>query len=408
MQKTTSTNGRRIAAAMFLGAASTAMVAGTAHADGVNGAKFENTGAGGYVPMTGDAADNPSDAKLIGLAVPGSSNELWTYCIQKTVVLDEKETYDEHAWSDAGDRTGITTQHLEGIKWILNNSYPQLDLGQLANASKINGLTDKEAVEGTQAAIWNLSEDGKTALDTSAEKDQAVIDLYNYLVGAATNTSNLNSTPPQASLSLAPVSKAVPQAGSKVAFTLSSTTSAGSISVALTDTHKTGAKLVDANGKAISAHAAFKVGDTVYVQLPSTPTSGDVTLTASGTVSGIQAGRVFLSADGAPSQNLILAQAQSTPVSATADVKWTAATVPTTTPSSSPSTAPSSHPTTTAPSTPTSTIPSASPSTPTTGGLAHTGAGNTVPLAGGALALVAAGGGMMLYTRRGKKQSSHS
>ncbi|WP_369125617.1 LPXTG cell wall anchor domain-containing protein [Catenulispora rubra] len=44
----------------------------------------------------------------------------------------------------------------------------------------------------------------------------------------------------------------------------------------------------------------------------------------------------------------------------------------------------------------------------TTGGLAHTGAGNTVPLAGGALALVAAGGGMMVYTRRSKKQSSHS
>ena len=408
MQKPTSTNGRRIAAAVFLGAASTAMVAGTAHADGVTGAKFENTGAGGFVPMTDDSPGHPSNARLIGLAVPGSSNELWTYCIQKTVDLNQDETYDEHAWSDAGDRTGISTQHLEGIKWILNNSFPQLDLGRLAGTSGISGLTDKEAAEGTQAAIWNLSEDGKTALDTKAEKDQAVIDLYNYLVSAATNTANLTSAPPQASLSLVPAPKAVPQAGSKVAFTLTSNTSAGSISVALNDPHKSGAKLVDAGGKAIAAKATFKVGETVYVQLPTTPTSGDVTLTATGTVSGIQAGRVFLSADGAPSQNLILAQAQSTPVSATADVKWVPATVPTTTPSSSPSTAPSSHPSTSAPSTHAPTTPSASPSTPTTGGLAHTGAGNTAPLAGGALALVAAGGGMMLYTRRSKKQSSHS
>uniref|UniRef100_UPI00189232BB thioester domain-containing protein n=1 Tax=Catenulispora rubra TaxID=280293 RepID=UPI00189232BB len=348
MQKPTSTNGRRIAAAMFLGAASTAMVAGTAHADGVTGAKFENTGAGGSVPMTDDSPDHASNARLIGLAVPGSSNELWTYCIQKTVELNQDETYNEHAWSDAG--TGISTQHLEGIKWILNNSYPQLDLGHLANASGISGLTDKEAAEGTQAAIWNLSEDGKTALDTTAEKDQAVIDLYHYLVSAATNTNNLKGAPPQASLSLTPVSKAAPQAGSKVAFTLTSNTSAGSISVALNDAHKTGAKLVDAGGRAISAHATFKAGDTVYVQLPSTPTSGDVSLTATGTVSGIQAGRVFLSADGAPSQNLILAQAENTPVSASADVKWVPATVPTTTPSSSPSTAPSSHPSTSAPS----------------------------------------------------------
>ena len=301
MQKPTSTNGRRIAAAMFLGAASTAMVAGTAHADGVTGATYDTNGPGGNVIMKGDNPDHPSQAWLIGLRTPGSHNDLWTYCIQKTVELDTSETYDEHDLTDAADLTHIDPQHLEGIKWILNNSYPRLDLGRLKAASGVQHLDKDEAVEATQAAIWSLSEDGRTGLDTNAKQDQAVIDLYSYLVAAATNPVNLHSTPPQASLSFTQTPTAVPRAGAKVGFKLTSGTSAGSISVSLADPHQTGAKLVDAAGKAVAADATFKVGNTVYVQLPNAPTSGGVTLTASGTVSGIPAGEVFLSHDGKPS-----------------------------------------------------------------------------------------------------------
>ena len=410
MQKPTSTTGRRIAAAMFLGTASAAMVAGTAHADGVTGAKVHKEYLDeGSVAMKGNP-DTPT--ALIGLDAPGSSNTLWTYCIQQTVELNRHETYNEHSWSEEVDRTGIAGPRLEAIKWILNNSFPQVDASKLAAAAGVAGsLTPKEAVEGTQAAIWTFA-DAKADpthdqdLDTSAEQDPNVVTLYNWLMSkAALHMSDTDT--PQASLSLTP-STTTPKAGAKVAFTLGGNASASSVTVALNDPHKTGAKLVDATGKALAADATVKAGTVLYVQLPNTPTSGDVTLTATGTVSGIDAGRVFLSADGKASQNLILAQAQSTPVSATAEVEWAPASTPTTTPSSSPSTAPSSHPSTTAPSTPASSIPSASPSTPTTGGLAHTGAGNTVPLAGGALALVAAGGGMVVYTRRGKKQSSHS
>ena len=424
MQKPTSTNGRRIAAAMFIGAASTAMVAGTAHADttpdgGVTGATFDpqpGPGGQGWVHMTGDHGKG-SPAGLIGLDAPGSSTPLWTYCIQKTVELQENETYDEHDWTSESQRIGIDQQHLEGIKWILNNSFPQQsDLGQLSTTAGVKGtLSDTEAVEATQAAIWTFSDaSGKTTLNASAEKDTKVIELYNWLTVQAKGHMN-DSGSPQASLTITPASKATPQAGSKVAFQLNSNTSGSFISVTLADPGKTGAKLLDADGNAVSAKQTFKSGSTVYVQLPNTPTKGDVHLIASGTVSDIEAGRVFVSHDGKPSQNLILAQAQSTPVSATADVSWAPATTPptsppTTTPTSSPSTAPSTHPSTTTPSS-TASTPAATPSTTATtptGGLAHTGAGDTVPLAGGALALLAAGGGMMVYTRRGKKQSTHS
>jgi TQXA domain-containing protein len=404
MQKPTSTNGRRIAAAMLLGAASTAMVAGTAHADGVTKAKVHD----GYRDAgTVDMNDDPgANTALIGLDVPGSSDPLWTYCIQQTVELKTHETYDEHAWSDARDRTGIDPQHLEAIKWILNNSFPQItDLGRLASANQLKGsLTPVEAVEATQAAIWTFADTtGHTALSGN-ERDAQVVALYTALVNAAKGHMS-ETDQPQASLTI--TANGAAHAGAKVPFTLGSNTSGSFISVALSDPQKTGAKLVDAKGDAIAANARFAKGDVVYVQLPSSVPHGSVTLTASGTVSGIEAGRVFLSDDGKPSQNLILAQSQSTPVSASAEVTWTpAVTTPTTptttTPTSSPSTAPSSHPSTTTPST----TPSTTPTSPT-GGLAHTGAGDTVPLAGGALALVAAGGGMMVYTRR-RKQGSHS
>ena len=402
MQKSTSTTGRRVAAAMFLGATSAAMAAGTAHADGVTGAKFDTTGPGGHIQMSGDHKGG-SNAVLIGMTAPGSSHDLWTYCIQKTVELNEHETYDEHAWSEEQNRTGIDQQHLEGIKWILNNSYPQLDLGRLSTSSGVAGLSDDEAVEGTQAAIWNFSDaSGKTTLDAQREQDAKVVALYNYLVSTAKNHMN-DTALPQASLTITPVQTAAVHPGAKVGFKLNSNTAGSFISVSVADAAKTGAKLVDAGGKAIAATATFKSGDVVYVQVPSSVPNGGVKLTASGTVTGIETGRVFVSADGKASQNLILAQAQSTPVTATANLQWTA--TPVTTPSS-PSTAPSSHPSTT-PSTVASTTPSVTPSSPT-GGLAHPGAGDTAPLAGGALALVAAGGGMMLYTRRNRKLGSHS
>ncbi|WP_194894541.1 thioester domain-containing protein, partial [Catenulispora pinisilvae] len=347
MQKPTSTNGRRIAAAMFIGAASTAMVAGTAHADGtttggqtsdggVTGATFNNSKDGNMVAMT----DKADPAELIGLKVPGGG-QLWTYCIQEKVELQELETYDEHDWTSESQRIGIDQQHLEGIKWILDNSFPQVDATTLAGTAGVSGLSDKEAVAATQAAIWTFSDStGKLKLDANAEKDAQnlgdpgkpddpnkdvngshVIDFYNWLMTQATGHMN-DTGQPQSSLSITPASKAAPQAGGKVAFQLSSNTSGSFISVTLADPGKTGAKLLDADGKAISAKQTFKSGDTVYVQLPNTPTNGDVHVIASGTVTNIDAGRVFVSHDGRPSQNLILAQGQSAPVSATADVKW--------------------------------------------------------------------------------------
>lgn len=412
MQNSTSTSGRRLAAAMFLGATSAAMVAGAAHADGggITGAKYTGGEDRGEVPMIGPSAtyDGTADTSLIDLKAP-EGNTLRTYCIQLTVGLDDRQLYDEKDWAGQTKDTGIDQKHLTEIKWILNHSFPQADLKELSSeAPGVAGtLSPVEAVEGTQAAIWHFSDmSGRSKLDENNEKDANVVKLYDWLVKQAGLATDVD--PPQASLTISPTDAGSVPAGSKQAFKLmSSDTKDTFISVALSGPDKDAVKLVDADGKAIAADTKFKSGDTVYVQLPNAASKGGVTLTASGTISGIEAGRVFVGQHNTkPTQSLILAQALNAPVSASATVKWNAPIVPSSSPSTSPSTTPSSSPSTSAPSTaPSTPAPSTTSSAPGPA-LAHTGAGNTVELAGGALALVAVGGGLLLYTRRNRKQDT--
>src|ERR1044071_2433203 len=92
MQNSTSTSGRRLAAAMFLGATSAAMVAGAAHADGggITGAKYTGEEHHGDVAIIGPSSqyDGIVNTGLLDLAAPGG-NTLRTYCIQLTVGLDQ-------------------------------------------------------------------------------------------------------------------------------------------------------------------------------------------------------------------------------------------------------------------------------------------------------------------------------
>jgi len=420
MQNSTSTSGRRLAAAMFLGATSAALVAGTAHADGVTGATVDdNYKDKGIAHMSSDTKPHETaHTALIGLLPHGGGSELWTYCIQATVDLQTSQKYDEKDWSDESKITGIDAPHLQAIKWILNNSVPALTPAQLATNAKVKGgLKEEEAVAGTQAAIWSFSDaKGHMHLDATAQDsdDPNITTIYNYLVQAATGHMN-DPDQPKPSLGLTPLQSGAVKPGDKVGFKVMSSDTTDPFTVTLAD-NAAGAKLVGADGKPLPANATFKAGDTVYVQLPATPAKGSVTLKASGTVTDIEAGRVFINENSktVKSQNLILAQSENAPVSASAAVSWEAPAPPTSPSSTPPSTTPSSHPSTpsTTPSTPstTPTTPTASTTTTSPGGnLAHTGAGNTMAIGGGALALVAAGGGMVVYTRRKKTgQGSHS
>jgi TQXA domain-containing protein/LPXTG-motif cell wall-anchored protein len=419
MQSSTTSTRRRLATAAILGAGSAVLMAGTAHADGLFGA---GVGAGkttqedphaGTVALTNSKTPVATSLTVLetanGAADHDSNHLLWTYCIQQGVAVNPQETYDEKGWDNTEQAAlGIDTQHLEGIKWILNNSYPKTaDLTALATAAGITTpLTATEAVEATQAAIWNLSDSsGKTALDATntTVNDANVIALYHYLQTAATGHMKDSGTP-QLSLGISPSSVANVTAGDKVGpFTLTSSDPKTKFVNVVFDTDKgttppAGSTIVDKNGNEVTATTKLGDKDQVWVKIPDGASAGHIVLRASGQLPVMDTGRVFVTHDGKTSQNLIVAASQNVYVRDYVDIVWKAAPVTPSTPATSTPAA------TTPPVTPATTPPVVTPSTPA---LAHTGAGNTMAMAGGAAVLVAAGGGLVVYTRRTKRQGAH-
>ena len=418
MQVSANPSRGRLATAALVGVGS-ALAMGTtaAHADGVTQARVGNTEHIGTVHLTVDGHALAANTGLMDLLTGTDSDDnlLQTYCIQLDTQLDHEERYDEKDWSDL--QPPIPADNLHEVWWVLDHSYPAVSLADLDTFAGDSGLTAKEAVEATQATIWSLVDaSGNTSLDVHNKKNDAnVVNLYNKLIAEAGLHKGDPGTP-QVSLGLTPGSVTNAQPGAKVGpFTVdSSDTTAQFVSLGFgtgADAPPAGSAIVDASGTAIPADALLKNGDQFWVQIPADATGGGhFTVQAWGTIPVLDAGRVFMTHDGKPSQNLIVAGSDQVNVTAKADVSWTFTppTTPPTTPPSTPSSWPSSSPSTSPSTWDTSTPPpSTPPSTSPTGGLAHTGADNTAGYAEGAFALVLAGGGLMVLARRPKKVGTH-
>ena len=80
------------------------------------------------------------------------------------------------------------------VSWIIHRSYPQTGVAQVAAAAGVPGLTEREAITATQAAIWHLTDNfafnglhswEEPRHDTASERAQRVKKLYDYLLGPA-------------------------------------------------------------------------------------------------------------------------------------------------------------------------------------------------------------------------------
>ncbi|OKL55171.1 hypothetical protein BSZ39_00250 [Bowdeniella nasicola] len=60
-----------------------------------------------------------------------------------------------------GDNKFKTSKDVrEKVHWIINNSYPQVPVAHVAKAAPdLAGLTEREAITATQAAIWHFTDD---------------------------------------------------------------------------------------------------------------------------------------------------------------------------------------------------------------------------------------------------------
>ncbi|MEU4931897.1 Cys-Gln thioester bond-forming surface protein [Streptomyces yokosukanensis] len=261
-----------------------------------------------------DGGDQRVEAGLFEMSVDGGGT-LQTYCVDLHNPTQRDARYQETPWT--GTSLGAN-QDAGRIRWILQNSYPQVnDLAALARRAGAGTLTEQDAAAGTQVAIWRYSDHVKVdAVDPQAEK------LADYLQKSAGGLGE-----PRASLTLDPPAVSGRPGGLLGPVTVH-TNAAGVTVTPPADASTSGVRITDKNGKAITS---AKDGSRLYFDIPEdTATSpahafggggstAQLTVQASTTV---PVGRAF--ASDSRSQTQILAGSSESTVSATATATWAA------------------------------------------------------------------------------------
>jgi len=247
-------------------------------------------------------------AGLFKMAVAGGGT-IETYCIDFNHHTQSNASYNEVPW---GDSTLRNNKDAGKIAWILNNSYPKVDVAGVTDTLKQAGvtldhpLTPGLAAAGTQVAIWHLSD---PSVDVQANDSDAKA-LSDYLDGHAQTLDE-----PKPSLTLDPPAVSG-KSGDRIGPVTVHTT-ADSVDVKLGADSPQGAKIVDKAGNVLTtAHN----GTPLYFDIPAGTDDGSTTVTVSASTD-IAIGRAFSATD-TSSQSQILAGSDSTTVDAAATLSW--------------------------------------------------------------------------------------
>ncbi|MEV6978000.1 Cys-Gln thioester bond-forming surface protein [Kitasatospora sp. NPDC093806] len=250
-----------------------------------------------------------------------ADGEIKTYCIDidHPVDITAAIEYQESDWKSSSLGRPEKAQDASKIRWILENSYPQVtDLKKLAADAGVKGeLTKEDAAAGTQAAIWKFS-DGKNATPVDAEAKQ----LRDYLVSEKNKGI---AAEPKPSLSLTPDSVSGKPGGKVGPFTINS--SANEVKLAVTGDSADKVKLVDKDGKPVAALGPVAKDTQLFLDVPAGTPDGSATVNASAETV-VPSGRVFLSKGYTParhSQTMILAGSTKLNVKDAAKATWKAA-----------------------------------------------------------------------------------
>ncbi|MEV6170549.1 Cys-Gln thioester bond-forming surface protein [Streptomyces sp. NPDC051954] len=249
------------------------------------------------------AGDQELSAGLFEMSVEGGGM-LQTYCVDIHNPTQKDAKYHETPWS--GTSLGAN-KDAGRIRWILQNSYPQVnDLAALAAKAGVKGgLTEQDAAAGTQVAIWRYSDDVDVdAVDPQAEK------LADYLEKNARDVSE-----PKASLTLDP--PAISGRPGERLGPVTVHTNADSVTVTPpADAATSGVKIVDRDGEAVPSAAE---GSQLFFDVPEDAAAGAAELTVQASTT-VPVGRAFASES--RSQTQILASSSESTVSATASATW--------------------------------------------------------------------------------------
>ncbi|MCT9083845.1 Cys-Gln thioester bond-forming surface protein [Streptomyces fulvoviolaceus] len=292
-----------VAAGVLAGAGTAAADDGTSQNQGGATATIGGLKTYGTAVIHDTSGDLEVSAGLFEMSVEGGGT-LQTYCVDLHNPTQRDARYHETAWSS----TSLGANKDAGrIRWILQNSYPQVnDLAALAAKAGVkSGLTEQDAAAGTQVAIWRYSDDADVdAVDPQAEK------LADYLEKNARDLAE-----PEASLTLDPPAVSGRSGGLLGPVTVH-TNAAGVTVTPPADAATSGVRIVDTTGKPVTSATD---GSRLFFDVPEDAAAGsaDLTVQASTTV---PVGRAFASES--RSQTQILAGSSESTVSATASAIW--------------------------------------------------------------------------------------
>lgn len=353
----------------------------------------------GYHVNVGGKNDDASTS-LIGFRLEDGT-KLQMYCVEIKTRIDREHGMVEKPWDSYPNAESPFHDNRAKINWILHNGFPVVGTDALTKTltdqgAKLNkGISDKEAISATQAAVWHFSDGTKlnegNPLPKGPEDAKAdVVTLYKYLTGAANVGIGDQPTP---ALAVSPLDLAG-KAGERIGpFTVSTTGKIDKLATKLPE----GVKITDANGVELTAET-IKDGSQLFLDVPKDAKEGAGTFELTATA-GVDTGRLFVGENYAekPTQSLIVAKAEKSEINVAASAKWTEAVTETTTTETTTTT---TETTSTTETTPTTTSPAPQPKA-TSEELPNTGVSIFVPIMIGVV-LVGAGIGALLFQRHRK------
>jgi TQXA domain-containing protein len=384
------------AGAGVTGAAALLMMAAAIPASADPASGIVDGGTDGYhVNVGGGGLDNLKTS-LIGFTLTDGT-KLGMYCVEIHTSIDREHEMVEQPWEEYPNPESPFNDNRDKINWVLHNGFPVKNAEDLAakvtegGASLNDGLDEKEAIAGTQAAVWHFSDDTDLNRenplprngDEAAAKD--VVALYDYLTGDANVGIGDQPTP---ALEVSPTELSG-KAGERIGpFTVNTTGSIDKLTANLPE----GVKITDVDGVELDA-SKIKNGSQLFLDVPADAPEGEASFELSASAK-VDTGRLFVGKDYSEhhkTQSLIVAKAEESKINVSAGGNWAAAPAPTSPPTTST--------TETAPPTTTTTEAPPAPQPKNTGGLASTGASILAPVIIGVV-LVGAGVGSLLFLRR--------
>ncbi|MER5780350.1 thioester domain-containing protein [Streptomyces mobaraensis] len=264
---------------------------------------------GGEMPARSGAhlkkggTSTPVTAGLYEMKVDGGGT-VQTYCVDAEAATVNGAKYREVSWSESSLQRN---RNAGRIRWILQNSYPQVDdLAALAEKAGTGTLDPGLAAAGTQVAIWRYS--GGT--DVTADHPAAA-KLADYLYKNAEDLAE-----PKASLSLDALAVSGRSGGRIGPVTVRTTAD----SVTLTPTAEAVARnirIVDKAGKPLNT---LSNGGQLYFGVPAGARAGAAGVTATANTQ-VPVGRVF-TGDRVRTQTMILAGSSRSTATAGAVAVW--------------------------------------------------------------------------------------